>query len=443
MPWRNRTLPWTLALLLPLACKEPEVAAVQNRAQQAQAALGEARAHLANGQAPAALTALKRAATAAPDSAEPYLLMADAHLMNNNMGAAIMSLKQAEALIPGTDPTIQKQLSELYLSNGNTQEALTILTTLRDSRLLTDADTLGLARFQAREGQIEAAFATLESVLRDSPDDPDAKAMEAEVLLMKGDELLAANLMDKLLQQNPAHTSARLLRARYFLVSGVPQMAEADLQAVEGKDANRADVIMLRARALLAQGRATDAEATLKPLVDAEPQNAEALAWMAETVLAQGRRADSLALVDRALQFRPRLARALYVRGRAQEEANDKKGAEESYRFALSAEPRFAPAHSRLWRLYLQTERKVDAYSALERLLALSEASQEEKVALAKLSAQLQTQVARATKLIDEALKREPDNVEYQEVKKALLALAPKPEKKKPTGPIIIRGGRR
>ncbi|WP_233277970.1 tetratricopeptide repeat protein [Myxococcus stipitatus] len=419
------------------------MAAVQNRAQQAQAALGEARAHLANGQAPAALTALKRAATAAPDSAEPYLLMADAHLMNNNMGAAIMSLKQAEALIPGTDPTIQKQLSELYLSNGNTQEALTILTTLRDSRLLTEADTLGLARFQAREGQIEAAFATLESVLRDSPDDPEAKAMEAEVLLMKGDELLAANLMDKLLQQNPAHTSARLLRARYFLVNGVPQMAEADLQAVEGKDARRADVIMLRARALLAQGRATDAEATLKPLVDAEPQNAEALAWMAETVLAQGRRADSLTLVDRALQFRPRLARALYVRGRAQEEANDKKGAEESYRFALSAEPRFAPAHSRLWRLYLQTERKVDAYSALERLLALSEASQEEKVALAKLSAQLQTQVARATKLIDEALKREPDNTEYQEVKKALLALAPKPEKKKPTGPIIIRGGRR
>ncbi|NTX59895.1 tetratricopeptide repeat protein [Myxococcus sp. CA051A] len=442
MPWRIRTLPWTLALLLPLACKEPEVAAVQNRAQQAQAALGEARAQLANGQPGPALVALKKAATAAPDSAEPYLLMADAHLMNNNMGAAIMSLKQAEALIPGTDPSIQKQLSELYLGNGNTQEALTILSTLRDSGLLTESDVLGLARLQAREGQIEASFATLESVLRDSPDDPEAKAMEAEVLLMKGDELLAANLMDKLLQQNPAHTTARLLRARYFLVSGVPQMAEADLQAVEGKDANRGDVVMLRARALLAQGRATDAEAVLKPLVDAEPQNAEALAWMAETVLAQGRRADSLALVDRALQFRPRLARALYVRGRAQEEAKDLKGAEESYRFALSAEPRFAPVHTRLWRLFLQSERKVDAYSSLERLLALGEASQEEKVALAKLSAQLQTQMARGMKLIDEALTREPDNVEYQEVKKALLAVAPKP-KKKSTGPVIIRGGRR
>ncbi|AKF82759.1 hypothetical protein MFUL124B02_30175 [Myxococcus fulvus 124B02] len=441
MPWRKRNLPWTLALLLPLACKEPEAAAVQNRAQQAQSALGEARVQLASGQPAAALNALKRAATAAPDSAEPFLLMAEAHLMNNNMGAAIMSLKQAEALIPGTDPSIQKQLSELYRGNGNTQEALTILVTLRDSGLLQEKDILDLARFQAREGQIEAAFATLESVLRDSPDDPEAKAVEAEVLLMKGDELLAANLMDKLLQQNPAHTAARLLRARYFLVSGVPQMAEADLQAVEGKDAQRADVVTLRARALLAQGRAKDAEAALKALVDAEPQNAEALAWMAETVLAQGRRADALALVDRALTFRPRLARGLYVRGRAQEEAKDMKGAEESYRFALSAEPRFAPVHSRLWRLYLQTDRKVDAFSSLERMLNLGEASMEEKVALARLSAQLQTQMARGMKLIDEALQKEPDNAEYQEVKKSLVSMTPKP-KKKPSGPVIIRGGR-
>ncbi|MCE9668079.1 tetratricopeptide repeat protein [Myxococcus stipitatus] len=441
MHWRNRPLPWTLALLLPLACKEPEVAAVQNRAQQAQAALAEARAHLANGQPAPALAAVRRAATAAPDSSEPYLLMADAQRMSNNIGAAIMALKQAEALIPGTDPSIQKQLADMYLGNGNIAEALSTLTTLRDSGLMTNEDVLGLARLQAKDGQMDAAFTTIEGVLRESPDDPEAKAVEAEVLLMKGDELLAANLMDKLLANNPAHTAARLLRARYFLVSGVPQMAEADLQAIEPKDANRADVVMLRARVLLALGRAADAEAALKPLVDSEPQNAEALAWMADTALAQGRRADALSLVDRALTFRPRLARALYVRGRAQEEQNDRKSAEESYRFALSAEPRFAPVHARLWRMYLEADRKVDAFTSLERLLDMGEASLEEKVVLARLSAQLQTQMTRGMKLIDEALKKDPENAEYQEVKKQLVAVAPKP-KKKPGGPVIIRGGR-
>nr|WP_225937478.1 tetratricopeptide repeat protein [Myxococcus sp. RHSTA-1-4] len=366
--------------------------------------------------------------------------MAEAHRLAGNEGAAILALKQARSLV-GEDPSIQRQLAELYLQDGHTQDALSTLIRLRDAGNLPDADVLKLARIQAREGQIDAAFKTLEAILRESPDDPEAKAVEAEVLLLKGEELLAANLMDRLLQQNAGLTSARLLRARYFLNSGFPEMAEADLGAVQGPDAARTDVVTLRARVLLTQGRPADAEAALKKLVEAEPRNAEALAWLAETVLVQGRRTDAQALVDKALQLRPRLARALYVRGRVQEEQGDRRGAEESYRFALTAEPRFAPAHSRMWRLHLNAERKVDAQASLERLLTLGEATLEEKATLARLYSVLQTKVSQGLKLIDEALKREPGNAEYLQTQKALTALLPKP-KKRPSGPIIIRGGR-
>ncbi|MFP2927950.1 tetratricopeptide repeat protein [Pyxidicoccus sp. 3LG] len=369
------------------------------------------------------------------------MLMAEAHRLDGNEGAAILALKQAKSLVPGDDPSIQKQLAELYLRDGHTQDALNTLVGLMNAGSLQDADVLRLARLQAAEGQIDAAFKTLETILRESPDDPEAKATEAEVLWRKGDELLAANLMDRLLQQDPELTSARLLRARYFLTSGFAEMAEADLNAVQGPEAQRPDVVTLRARVLMVLGRPADAEAALKKLVEAEPRNPEALAWLAESVLAQGRRPEAQALVDQALQLRPRLARALYVRGRAQEEQNDRKGAEESYRYALAAEPRFAPAHKQMWPLHLKAERKTEAQESLEQLLSLGEASPEEKVQLASLYATLQTKVAQGLKLIDEALKREPKNAEYLRIKKALQALAPKP-KKKFTGPVIIRGGR-
>ncbi|MCP3140781.1 tetratricopeptide repeat protein [Pyxidicoccus xibeiensis] len=417
------------------------MAAVHNRAQQAQTALAEARAHIANGEHAPALAALRKAATAAPDSAEPLLLMAEAHRLAGNEGAAILALKQAKSLVPGDDPSIQKQLAELYLRDGHTQDALNTLVGLLNAGSLQDADVLRLARLQAAEGQMDAAFKTLETTLRESPDDPEAKAVEAEILLLKGDELLAANLMDKLLQQDPELTSARLLRARYFLNSGFAEMAEADLNAVQGPDAQRTDVVTLRARVLMVLGRPADAEAVLKKLVDAEPRNAEALAWLAEAVLAQGRRPDAQALVDKALQLRPRLARALYVRGRMQEAQGDRKGAEESYRYALAAEPRFAPALSYIWPLYLKSDRKTDAQAALETLVSLGEATPEEKVRLAGLYATLQTKVPQGLKLIDEALKREPKNAEYLAIKKSLTALLPKP-KKKFSGPVIIRGGR-
>ncbi|WP_044890623.1 tetratricopeptide repeat protein [Myxococcus hansupus] len=436
-----RIRPWTLALLPLLACKEPEVAAAENQAKRAQAALTEARGHLSSGQASAALGALRRAATAAPDNPEPHLLMAQAHRMAGNQGAAILALKQAASMASSTDPTIQRQLADIYLQQGLTKDALAALITMRDAGNLPDADVLRLARLQAREGQIDAAFKTLESILRENPDDAEAKSVEAEVLWLKGDELLAANLMDRLLTQDPSLASARLLRARYFLVSGFPDLAEADLNAVKGEEGERSDAVTLRARVLLALSRPQDAEEALRKLVDAQPQNADALAWLAETVLLQGRRTDAQALVDQALQLNPRLARALYVRGRSLEEQGDRRGAEEAYRFALSAEPRFAPVHSRMWRIHLKADRATDAQESLERLLGLSEATLEEKAQLAALYARMQTKVTQGLKLIEEALKREPENADYLRTQKTLTGLLPKP-KKKPSGPVIIRGRR-
>ncbi|MBJ6761990.1 tetratricopeptide repeat protein [Myxococcaceae bacterium JPH2] len=442
MPRRFFLRPWALALLLPLACKDPETVAAQTQAQTAQTALAEGKAALASGNTSRAIAALQRASVAAPESVEPLLLLSDAHQQAGNPGAAILTLKQAEALAPGTDPVIQKQLSNLYLREGHSSEALAILLALRDADQLRDEEVLSLARLQARMGDVDAAFKTLERIQTDRPDDPGAKVVEADILLRRGDEVLAANLMDRLLNQDPGLTAARLLRAHYFLTSGYPDLALADLQGVPAEEGKKLEVVALRAQALIALKRAPEAETALKALLDAEPGNADAMAWLAEVSRVQGRESEALQWVDRSLRVRPRLAQALYVRGRVQEQQSDRRAAEESFRHALSADATFAPALSRVWRIHLDAGRKTDAMSTLERLLGLGEATPEEKATLADLSAQLETQVPRGKKLIEELLKREPANPEYLRIRKALDNATPK-TRKRPVGPVIIRGSRR
>ncbi|NOK34156.1 tetratricopeptide repeat protein [Corallococcus exercitus] len=441
MPHRFFPRPWTLVLLLPLACKDPETAAAQKQAVQVQNSLSQGREALTRGQYVRAISELQKAANAAPESVEPLLLLAKAHQGAGNPGAAILTLKQAESLLPGSDPVIQKQLADLYLGEGQTAQAITVLVTLRDEGKLSNENILALARLQARQGHPDEAFTTLERILRENPDDAATKTVEAEILLMKGEELLAANLMDRVLQASPGFTPARLLRARYFLMSGVYDMAEADLQAVPPEDADTTDVVAMKARVLMEMKRPAEAEGALKKLVEDDEDNAEAIAWLAEIVCAQGRASEAQQLVDRALHLRPRFARALYVRGRVLEEQGDARAAEDSYRFALKTESAFAPALSRLWRLHLKAGRKPEAQEVLERLMGLGEASPEEKAALANLYAQFETQLPRGKKLIEEVLKREPQNPEYLRIQKAIDKATPK-KKKAPSGPIIIRGRR-
>lgn len=431
---------WALTLLLPLACKDPEVASTQAAESGAQAKLSEGRALLANGEAGQALLAFKAASALAPTEVEPLLLMAEAHRQEGRYGPAILALKQAEALVPGTDAAIQKQLADLYRREGHPAQAVATWVELRDAHQLKDEEILMLARMQARElRDTDGAFKTLEQIQLQRPDDVEAKLCEAEILLLKGDELLGAKLMDRLLGENPGLTEARLMRARYFFNNGYASEAEKDLGEVKAADANRPDVVTLRARVLTALGRMDEAEAALKKAVEADPNDADALAQLAELQLEQGHNPEAQQLVDKALRVRARFARALYVRGRVLEAKGDMKGAEENYRYALSSDPAFAPVLSHVWRMYQEAGRKDDAEEALERLSFLGEASLEEKVALAESYAKGRRQLERGRKLMEEALRREPDNKRYKAIKDALVKASPKP---KATGPVIMRGGR-
>jgi tetratricopeptide (TPR) repeat protein len=430
-----------LPLLLSLACKDPETVSVQTREQKIEAKMDEGRELMASGQPDLAVRSFSEAASLMPDSTEPLLQLAEAHRRAGNSGASILALKQAMALNPAEAPDIKRKLAERYEQNGLLRLAIGVLLELREADQLGDLDILKLAHLQTLEGQHQAAFQTLERIQRERPDDVDAKVVEAEILLAKREEVLATKLMDRLLEEQPGLTAARVLRARYFLQNGYAEYAEQDLATIQGEEATKPEVVSLRARVLTTLERHKDAEALLADAVSRYPQNADLLARLAETKLAQGDKVEALAKVEQALKLQPDCVRAFYVRGRVQEAQGDPKRAKEDYGFALNENPQFAPALSRLWRLQQQSGESNLVMDTLERLVAVGEATLEEKVLLADLYAQTRTRPEQGLKLIAEALKQDPGNFQYLDIQRDLKKALPK--KKKASGPVIMRGKRR
>ncbi|MET0406722.1 MAG: tetratricopeptide repeat protein [Cystobacter sp.] len=403
--------------------------------------MNEGQALLGDNQPELAARAFSAASGLAPDRTEPLIQLAEAHRRAGNSGAAILALKQAMAVNPSEAPDIQRKLASRYEQDGMLRQAIATLTALRDAAQLGDLEILHLAHLQTMNGQHDEAFKTLERIQKERPDDLDAKVVEAEILLAKGEEVLAAKLMDRLLEEQPGLTTARVLRARYFLRNGYPEYAEQDLAQIPPEEALRPEYVNLRVRVLSELDRRPDAEKLLAQAVAEYPRNADLLARLAEMKWDAGNKTEAQSLLEQALKAQPESARALYVRGRIQEGTGNVPRAKEDYSFALTENPRFAPALSRLWRLQDRMGEDEAARGTLERLLETGEATLEDKVALADLYARTRTRPEQGLKLIGEALKQDMANEEYLEIQKELKKISPK--KKAPTGPLIMRGGRR
>ena len=435
---RRLTVIFSSALIL-LACEEPRKAQERKKIENTIDLVAQGRLELSAGRPEAAAREFKKAISASPEDVSLYLQLAEAYRLAGNEAGAILTLKQADSVAGMKEPSIRRQRAELLRKMHQVKAATAELLAMRDEDLLTDPEILDLSKLLAHSGRIDEAFKTLEVIQQRSPDDVEAKTMEAEILFLKGDVLLAAKLMDRLLTENPSLTSARLLRARYFLNERQLDLAEQDVSMVDPKDTKRTEVVSLRARVLNELGRSDEAASLLEHLIEEDPKDAETLALLAETRLLQGKGGEAQALVDKVLSMEPRWARALYVRGRAFEQQDRLEEALADYKSALLTDSSFAPALKRVWRVYDQQGNKTEAIDTLEQLFFQNDIDAEEKVQLARYYAETWANVDRGEKLINEALKRDPKNPEYLQIRAKLVKQTAGLKKKKP-GIQIIRG---
>ncbi|HLT29138.1 MAG TPA: tetratricopeptide repeat protein [Myxococcaceae bacterium] len=433
----SRLSAWLLlpALLLLGACKNPEEAAAERTAKQLAAQLARGQSAMEQGDYRAAVDAYRAASHLTPEP-EPMLLLADVYRQQGNRSAAVVTLQELERRGRST-PEVRRQIIDLYLEVNAKDLAFKGLESLRDARLLTEPELIAFARMLAKSGRIPDAFTTIEPILDINPDDPEAKTLEAEILLLQGEELLATKLLDRLLKEHPNLAAARLLRARYFFNNGYPQYAEADLANLPKDAALGLDTVKLHARVLNALGREEETEALLNKAMAAEGRTPELLAMLAETKLQLDLSIDAQSLVDEALQRNPEDPQAHYMRGLILEREAQPQQARAAFERALSSTADFQPALSRLWRLQEDAGQKRAAVDTLERLYFLGEATTAEKAALAGLYVELGLHAKRAKTLIEEALRREPDNASWKAIRTTLAR--EEARKRQRRLPMIIR----
>jgi tetratricopeptide (TPR) repeat protein len=427
--------------VLVTACQEPEHVVARKPTVAAGELVAQAKAEQAKGHPEKALPLLKQAVAERSDV--PTLMrLADAYAAVGNEPAALLTLKQAEEKSGGHDPGFKRARAELYVKMHDEADAIVELQSLLELDLLTDHEVQVLAQLLGHAGRLPEAFTTLDHVLKRSPDDEPTKVVEAELLLARHDDQLAVRLLDELLKKNPSLTTARVLHARVVRASGQAERALDELKLVPADQATSVELVTLEIELLNQLHRSDQALVLAQRLVDETPKAADPLALLAETRLLLGDAEQAQVLVEQALSIEPRWPRALTVRGQALETLHRPDEAMLEYRAALEADPAYAPALSRVWRVELARDAHQDALSTLEHLDAVAALAADEKLALVRLSVEAGSNPTRAAALVDELLVHEPKNAELLTLK-SKVARSQQPAKAvKAPGIIIIKGKR-
>jgi tetratricopeptide (TPR) repeat protein len=154
-------------------------------------------AHHQSGEDEEALDCLNRSVRLAPDSVEPWLLMAELHQEKGEISQAIDTLQTAKNTFPG-EKRIRLELAKKLIEHGQAAEALA---TLKEAGYNNVADLdSSLLMIQAQKAlNLPGVDELIEKTYRAFPDSSEATFEYAESQLYKGNRAAASDLLESII----------------------------------------------------------------------------------------------------------------------------------------------------------------------------------------------------------------------------------------------------
>jgi tetratricopeptide (TPR) repeat protein len=277
-----------------------------------------------------------------------------------------------------------------------------------------------LGRTYLALGDVRSGVGYLRKAIELDQNHKEAQLKLAELMASTNSQTIleeAEKRTEALLTQTPDNAEALRVMALAELKLGKPENAEAHLQQALAKLPENLSASIMLARMKIAEKKFDEAESILKKAADASPKSPEAWVVLGDYYLMHGKTAEAEAAFRKALQTDPRDPAGLLGLTLIQVRAKRLDQAEATVKQLASVpDPKFRSVHA----IFLfETGRRDAAIQEFESLLRRYPDDRTNRTRLV-MAYVLTKRLPAADKLLAEALKRNPKDLEALEVRSRL-----------------------
>ncbi|RMG19299.1 MAG: tetratricopeptide repeat protein [Deltaproteobacteria bacterium] len=432
-----------LVSLLGAGCEQLKelVGAQKSAEQRARMAIEQGEALLHAGKLDEAEAAFQEALKLRPNHPGALFGLASIYAERGEDARALLELGHVALLAP-QHPGPPELMGDILMRQGKYEKAAARYEEAAARRSEDTALRLKLAEAYLRAGKEKEAEAAIDAVLDADPTHSEALAMRGALLAAQGNFEVA----ERVLKDAAAHATSPApwsVLGSFLLKQGRPAEAVDALRRALEKDPENPRFVRDLAEAMIEAGDAVAAADLLAPWTQKRPNDAAIHAAYARALIASGRAEDALAHAKTAVRLMPHLVDAWLAQGEALEGTGDLDGAVRAYRSAAKQAPEVTDVYRSLARVYEKLGNLPEAIASSERVAQLDPSDRRARIHLAELYADSPIDAGKGKRLVEELLAEDPGDPKLLALKRRLeqaAKRAPPRPKKRPTGPLIIKG---
>ena len=300
-----------------------------------------------------------------------HLAMAALAVRNQDLVSATKEAQQAVSLEPNSSDA-HLALGKLYWLANDPTKADREFRAAADLASARSPARLTYAEFKARTGSPNEARARLEELTRETPDSLQAWRMLAQIAFAekKFDESL--KFVENVLFRDPANIEARLLQAQLWLAKGE---AKKGLESLEGLSNSLPKIPVIKyelARAYLQNNNPSQAAVALNQAIAAYPDYTEAILLLGQINIRNGNARSAIAAMRDLLSKQPGLTQAQLILAEAYMLDGRTEDAIALFRGQIEANPKDPEPYLRLGLVLRKMDRIDEARRAFQQALDLA-----------------------------------------------------------------------
>jgi tetratricopeptide (TPR) repeat protein len=247
----------------------------------------------------------------AKDFPQAYLTVGDFYLRMGDGESAVHEYREGMAKDVPKKATYEKRIIEVLMRQGKRTEAADLnAQILKDDP--NDNDARGLeATFMLDKGEVARALSELQAVVTHSPDNPVAQYNLGRAHAARGEWEQARQRFQKAIDLRPDYVLARLALAQLQVTRGDFDAALKSSQAVLAIDRNNNNARLIASAALMGQKKFDDSRLLLDSMLKANPSSPDVLFQLGVVNLAENKYKEAEDAFRRSYELNPANSRGL------------------------------------------------------------------------------------------------------------------------------------